>query len=153
MTRNSKIILGILLVAIVVIVGVMIVRNNNNKNTNTTADVRELQEFVVQTMIDGTKLNTSSKLSEVKKAGNLEISNAQLTNKDNKTTFLADVKNVGTDKITMLDVEVVLLDEGGNTIKTLKGLLGTIAPNGAAQLNIEAVGNYTNIYDYKVNVK
>ena len=153
MTRNSKIILGILLVAIVVIVGVMIVRNNNNKNTNTTADVRELQEFVVQTMIDGTKLNTSSKLSEVKKVQNLEISNAQLTNKDNKTTFLADVKNVGTDKITMLDVEVVLLDEGGNTIKTLKGLLGTIAPNGAAQLNIEAVGNYTNIYDYKVNVK
>ena len=153
MSKVLKIILSLMIVAIVVIVGIIIVRNNNNSNTNTAIDTRETKEIAVQTMIDGTKLNTSSKLREVKKAQNLEISNAQLTNKDNKTTFLADVRNVGTEKITMLDVEVVLLDEGGNTIKTLKGLLGTIAPNSTAQLNIETVGNYTNVYDYKVNVK
>lgn len=153
MNRNLKMVVGMMIAAIVLIVIIMIAKNNSNEPANTTADVREIQEFAVQTMIDGTKLNTSSKLSEVKKVQNLEISNAQLTNKDNKTTFLADVKNVGTDKITMLDVEVVLLDEGGNTIKTLKGLLGTIAPNSTAQLNIETVGNYTNVYDYKVNVK
>lgn len=152
MNKNLKIIVVLMIVAIVVILGIIIVRNNNNEN-NIVADTRETKEIAVQTMKDGTKLNTSSKLSEIKKVQNLEISNAQLTNKDNKTTFLADVKNVGSDKITMVDVEVVLLDEAGNTVKTLKGLLGTIIANGTAQLNVETVGNYTSIYDYKVNIK
>lgn len=151
MTKNNKIILGIMLVAIVVIVVDMIVRNNSNSRSEANNVV--VQERQVQTMKDGTKLNTSSKLSEVKKAGNLEISNAQLTNKDNKTTFLADVRNVGIDKITMLDVEIVLLDENGNAVKTLKGLLGTIEPNSTAQLNVETLENYTDIYDYKINIK
>ena len=149
--NKKKIILGIMIVAIVIIIVVMVIKNNENTSENKNNVV--VQEIPVQTMIDGTKLNTSSKLSEIKKVGNLEISNAQLTNKDNKTTFLADVKNVGTDKVSMLNVEVVLLDKQGNTVKTLKGLLGTIGANDTAQLNIETLGNYTNVYDYKINIK
>lgn len=153
MNKNYKIITALVIIAIIVIVIACIIIVRNNNKTDTVTDTSETQEIEVQTMSDGTKLNTSNKLSEIKRVGNLEISGAQLTNKDNKTTFLADVKNVGTDKITMLDVEVVLLDKTGNTVKTLNGLLGTIASNGTTQLNVETTGNYTEAYDYKVNIK
>lgn len=148
--KNNKWIF-LVVIAILVILVLFIVKNTNKKGIENNEIV--VQETKVQTMQDGTKLNTSSKLDEVKKVGNLEITNAQLTSKDNKTTFLANVKNIGNQKLTMIDVEVILLDEQGKTVKVFNGLLGTIAPNATIQLNIETLGSYENIYDYKINLK
>ena len=38
-------------------------------------------------------------------------------------------------------------------IEKLDGLLGTIKPGETVQLNVEATEDYSNIYDYIVNIK
>ena len=108
---------------------------------------------MVQTLEDGTKLNTSTKLLETKKIENLEISNSQLTNKEGKTILLADVKNVGSTTIQMIQLEITLVDSNQKEIEKLDGLLGTIKPGETVQLNIEATEDYSDIYDYIVNIK
>lgn len=145
--RKKLIILLILLISVFIVIKVSSQKKQEEKLNNIE------QEIVVQELEDGTKLNTSKKLDETKKVGNLEISNSQLTNKDGKTTLLAQVKNVGNENIQMVELEVILLDKEGKEIKTLNGLLGTIKPGETTQLNVSSTSDYSQAYDYIIRIK
>ena len=142
---NKKTIIITLLIILALIIFIAIKKDNKQNNQEITENN---QEILVQTLEDGTKLNTSTKLLETKKVENLEISNSQLTNKEGKTILLADVKNVGNTTI-----QITLVDSNQKEIEKLDGLLGTIKPGETVQLNIEATEDYSNIYDYIVNIK
>lgn len=147
---NKKTIIITILIILVLIIFVVI---KKDKKQNNQEIIENNPEILVQTLEDGTKLNTSTKLSETKKVENLEISNTQITNKNGKTMLLADVKNVGTATIQMMQLEITLIDSNQKEIEKLDGLLGTIKPGETVQLNIEATEDYSDIYDYIVNIK
>lgn len=147
---NKKTIIIALLIILVLIIFITIKKDQKQNNQEITENN---QEILVQTLEDGTKLNTSTKLLETKKIENLEISNSQLTNKEGKTILLADVKNVGSTTIQMIQLEITLVDSNQKKIEKLDGLLGTIKPGETVQLNIEATEDYSDIYDYIVNIK
>ena len=65
----------------------------------------------------------------------------------------ADVKNVGSTTIQMIQLEITLVDSNQKEIEKLDGLLGTIKPGETVQLNVEATEDYSDIYDYIVNIK
>ena len=139
---NKKTIIIALLIILVLIIFITIKKDQKQNNQEITENN---QEILVQTLEDGTKLNTSTKL--------LETSNSQLTNKEGKTILLADVKNVGSTTIQMVQLEITLVDSNQKEIEKLDGLLGTIKPGETVQLNVEATEDYSNIYDYIVNIK
>lgn len=150
---KNKTTLLIILLVIVTIIAIVILVNRNNKSEEQLVDAGEIQEITVEKLPDGTKIDTSSKLSETKKVGNLEINKSQITNKNGKTTLLAEVKNTGTDTIQMMELKINLIDSNGKIVEELDGLLGTIKPNETAQLNVALSGDYTNVYDYTVKIK
>ena len=147
---NKKTIIILLLIILVLIIFFVTKKDKKQNNKNT---IENNQEILVQTLEDGTKLNTSTKLSEIKKVGDLEISKSQLTNKDGQTMLLADVKNVGNTTIQMIQLEITLIDSNQKEIEKLDGLLGTIKPGETVQLNVAATEDYTDIYDYIVKIK
>ena len=147
---NKKTIIITLLIILALIIFIAI---KKDKRQNKHEITENNQEILVQTLEDGTKLNTSTKLLETKKIENLEISNSQLTNKEGKTILLADVKNVGSTTIQMIQLEITLVDSNQKEIEKLDGLLGTIKLGETVQLNIEATEDYSDIYDYIVNIK
>ena len=154
MNQNNKLIIILLIFVLLLVVGVfafIMIKNNTQDNNSSSSSITT--EVTVEKLEDGTKLNTSSKLSQIKRVGNLEISNSQITNKDGKTTLLADVKNIGTETINSLELQIILLDESGKEIKTLNGILGTIKTNETTQLNVASTQDYTNIYDYTIKIK
>ena len=104
---NKKTIIITLLIILALIIFIAIKKDKKQNNQEITENN---QEILVQTLEDGTKLNTSTKLLEIKKVENLEISNSQLTNKEGKTILLADVKNVGSTTIQMIQLEITLVD-------------------------------------------
>lgn len=147
--QNKKIYICIICI-VVVIVAIFYIKKNKNKEENTIEYEKILQ---VQTMEDGTKLNTSKKLEEAKIVDNIEISQVKLTYRNEKTNFIANVKNIGNTKINMIEVEIILLDIKGNTIETLDGLIGTINVGETGELNASITGDYTDINDYRIIIK
>lgn len=144
---KKKVIIFVIIIALLII-GIFVFLKNNEKTENI-----EEPEVLVQTLENGTKLNTSAKLKEIKKVGNIEISNSQLTNKYGKTTLLADVKNVGNTKIEMLELEIVFVDRNNKQVGTLNGLLGTIQAGETVQLNVSSTNDYLEAYNYLVKIK
>lgn len=146
--NKKKYILAILVLLIIVFIGVKKINDSKKKQK-----VEINSTTYVQILEDGTKYNTSTKLSEIKKVGNLEFDDSQLTNKNGKTTLLANVKNIGNKKIEWVELEIILIDQNGNELDTLDSLLGTIKPGENIQLNAETTNDYSNIYDYIVKIK
>ena len=152
MKKNEKKWVLILVAITVILVIVLIVRNVNKKdktieqvgetNTNT-------QEFV-QKLQDGTKLNTSTKLKETKKLDNLEIGNIQLTNQNGQSVLLADVKNNGTTKTSVILLDIILLDKEGIQIATIPGIISPLEAGATTQLNTSVQQDYSNAYDFSI---
>ena len=141
-------IIAIVLIIITILVGIKI---NNSKSKITQEDNQEEEKVdYVKEVEDGIKLNRSSKLNEDKKIGNLKISNPQLTSKGGMTTLLANVINEGSSKTNIKVVGVNLLDESGETLISLTGVIEALEPGGETQLNISMTSDYIEAYDFSI---
>ena len=116
--------------------------NGENYENNTSEYVKEIE--------NGIMLNKSSKMGEDKKLGNLKISNTQLTTKNGMTTLLADVTNEGTSSTELKVITLKLLDESGNTLISLTGVIEALEPGKKTQLNISMTSDYIEAYDFAV---
>lgn len=156
MKKSEKKGLIILIVTTILIISVIYFITKGNKNKNVNANVEKenkvVEEFV-QVLEDGTKLNTSTKLSEKKTVNGLTIGNIQLTMKDNQSVLLADVENTSGTKTSLTIVDIILLDKNENEIATITGLIGELKPGEKQQLNSSVTSDYANAYDFKVVVK
>ena len=147
--KVAILIIGIVLV--VVLIGGNLIAKNMKKNVGQTNETQtEIENEFSQTFEDGTKLNTSTKLKEVKKLDNLEIADIQITNKDGKTVLLANVTNKGTTKTEVTLLDIVLYDKSGKEIATIPGVISPLEPGKSTQLNTTTQEDYTNIYDFKI---
>lgn len=155
MKKKEKrlILILIAILVVVLIIGLFIKKNRNEENGVQSQQNTVTDEKFVQVLEDGTKLNKSSKFNETKNIDGIEISNIQFTYKDGQTVLLANVTN-NTGKavdITLLDIK--LLDEQGNEIVTVGGIISPMQVGETTQLNASMTMDYANAYDVEITLK
>lgn len=159
--KNVRLIWIILIIIVAVGVIVTINLSNNKKDTKPAQQQSQVEngqqeeekpvEKYVQVLEDGTKLNISEKIKQTKKVGDLEISNIQITYQNGVTNILATVTNTSSKKSELQNVSIVLSDDKGNTIYTLRGVLEETEPNGTSQLNTSITADFANSYDFTIS--
>ena len=155
MKNNEKKGIAILVIVAIIIIGIIFFATRGKKEEvaeNTTENTAPVEEFV-QVLEDGTKLNTSTKLSEIKKVNGIEFGNIQLTMQNGQSVLLANVKNTTTSATELTAVDVTLLDKEGNTIVKVGGLIAPLGAGESAQFNTSMTLDYANAYDFKVEMK
>ena len=151
-------IVGIMLLILIIVVCVKTFGNGGNEtntqNTPTTNTATQNEEKYVTELNGGTKLNNSEALQSVKTYKTLEISNVQFTSNENgNSTFLANVKNVGTAATQPEVVKLTLLGDNGEVIAELNAVLPDLQPGETDQLNAQATADIVNAKDYKIEAK
>ena len=159
--KDLYIVIGVIIVAVVIIAILAVIRNNkqNNEqnivNTNLSANTAQngTNEEFVQTLSDGSKLNTSTALSATKSVDGLEVSNIQLKAENGITTLLADVKNTTNSDISEKMITITFVDKDGNKITDLSGIVQPLKAGESTQLNTSVTSDISNAYDFKVSAK
>ena len=152
MKKKEKRMILILLVVLVIAVVIFVVSKNKKGNEENTEENKVVEEFV-QVLEDGTRLNTSTKLNEMKKFEGLEFGNIQLTNSNGQSVLLADVKNTTQAETGLMLVNVTLIDKNGNELGTVGGIISPLKPGESKQFNTSMTIDYANAYDFKVTKK
>ena len=152
MKKKEKRMILILLVVLVIAVVIFIVSKNKTGNKESIGENNVVEEFV-QVLEDGTRLNTSTKLKEMKKFEGLEFGNIQLTNSNGQSVLLADVKNTTQAETGLMLVDVTLYDKNGNELGTVGGIISPLKPGESKQFNTSMTIDYANAYDFKVTKK
>ena len=149
-------IIVVVIVAIIVIVNIVNGKKENTGNTVENQETPQVEQPVedtakhTQTLEDGTKINTSSVLTEKKKLGDLELENIQLTYKNGITTLLCNVRNNSQSSVVEQRIEISLLDDEGNTIYTMKGMIEELEPGETTQLNTAVTADFSNAYNFEI---
>ena len=156
--KGINLITIIIIICIIIIAGIfiknLIQKNNSEKQTNTEINqIEEEKEKYVQILEDGTKLNISSKLKENKKLDNLELKDIQLTYKNGVTNLLCNIENTSEAKTDIQNVEIILLDEEGNTIYKMQGVIDPIDVGETKQFNSSITADFANAYNFEIVVK
>lgn len=156
MKKKEKKMIAIL-VAITVVVIMIAIWMTNAKEPKEEVKRQEAKvestEEKVEVLEDGTRFNTSNKLKETKKINGMEISNFQLTEKDNVTLLLGTVTNTSSEKQGGYPVNVKIIDEQGNEIITVGAYLGELEPGESTQFNTSATFDCVNAYDFSISQK
>ena len=142
----------ILILLVILVIAIIIFAVNKNKKDENTEENKVVEEFV-QVLEDGTRLNTSTKLNEMKKFEGLEFGNIQLTNSNGQSVLLADVKNTTQAETGLMLVNVTLIDKNGNELGTVGGIISPLKPGESKQFNTSMTIDYANAYDFKVTKK
>lgn len=145
------IVILILIIITVVVTRKIIAKNNKNEQVNNvTNQIENDTEKNVKVLEDGTKLNVSSKLNENKIVGDLVIKDIQLTYKDGVTNLLCNIQNISNKKTDIQNVNIILLDEQGETIYTMQGIIEEIEAGETKQFNTSITADFANAYDFKI---
>ena len=150
--KRGLLILIIIAIAIITILAIITNRKGKEVNNDATEENKVVEEFV-QVLEDGTKLNTSTKLSETKIVNGLKIGNIQLTMQNGQSVLLADVENDTGKDIDIMLLDIILLDKNGNELTTITGIIGNLKAGEKQQLNSSVTSDYANAYDFKVVIK
>ena len=149
--KERRMILLLIIVGILMITVLANLRSKRNSEGNKSAGVKNRGEFV-EVLEDGTLRNISEKLAEVKTVDYYEIANTKLTVQDGQTLIMADVKNIGTEKVDVKSIKITLLDKEGKEIKTVDGIIGNIEPGQTVPLSIAHKDDFANAYDYTLKI-
>ena len=153
MKDNEKKMLIILLIILVIAIIIFVVNKNKKGNNNENAEENNTVEEFVQVLEDGTKLNTSTKLSEAKEVNGLKFENMQLTEQNGQSVLLADVTNNSGKATNLTIVDVVLLDKNGQERITVGGIISPLQAGEKTQFNTSMTLDYANAYDFKIVIK
>lgn len=152
--KEKKGILILIAVAVVIIVALLIIRavmKNNNDNTQLpSSSSTEAGREYTALYSDGSKLNTSSKLRENKVYQSITVSNIQLTTVNGLNRLLANVTNNSSASTDAQDVSLVFVDDQGNTIATVPGVIPAMNAGETAQLNASTTKDIINAYDFRI---
>jgi len=149
--KNKRILVLMCVLLLIFLVIFLLINPKENTKVQNEIEVenKQAQEFV-QVLEDGTKLNVSSKLTQIKKLDSLEIGNIQLTNKDEQSVLLADVTNNGNTQTTLILVDIILYDKEGTQIAKIPGIISPLKPGETTQLNTTVQQDYSNAYDFEI---
>lgn len=162
MKKKEKQFLAILIIAVVVIIGVIWLITNNKKTENKENGQKienngtTMQGEFTKEENDGTIVNTSEKLKEVREVEGFKLSDVKLEGKDGNTMFKALVTNTTSEKKAGFLAKVIVYDKTGNEIGTIPASItgtaddGTVEPGETIQMMCEIDLDYVNAYDYKL---
>ena len=149
--KNVKMIAIIALaVAVIILIVGLIARPKDNDLDNNKAENKAVKEEFVQVLDDGTKLNISTKLNQMKELDGLSIGNIQYTYNNGISTVLADVTNNSSKATDLTDVKLILLDKDGKVMAELEGLIGPLQPGASTKLNMGITLDLVNAYDFRI---
>lgn len=151
MKKNEKRRILILLIILLIVTSIFIV-NKKTKDESKNEEKNNTEEFV-QILEDGTKLNKSSKLKEIRNVDLFKIENIQLKSKGNQSVLLAKVTNTSENTTEEKSVNVVFLDKNENEIVSVEGIIKSLKPGESTQLNISMTLDYANVYDLRIAVE
>ena len=144
MKKKEKIAIGVLIaITIIAIIALMIMNNKGGKSASKKNETKSDMSYELE---DGTQLNTSSKLNEIKKFDGLEISNIQITQKDNVSLLLAKIANISNTKQGGYVIDIKIIDKQGNEIKTVPFLVKELEPGETTQLNASATFDFVDAW-------
>lgn len=162
MNKEKVLIISLILIFAFGVVAIVSTKSNEEENAeqqveenvseeNVNEDKIQNIEKYVEVKQDGSKENTSNKLKETKKLGNLEFSNINLKSEGNESYITATVKNTGTVLEGDKAIRLIFLDDKGNKIITVTAYVDTIEPQMQASLRCTTSADFTNAYDFTVS--
>ena len=83
----------------------------------------------------------------------MEITDFQLTEKDNVTLLLGTITNTSNEKKGGYPVNIKVVDKQGNEIITVAAFFGELEPGQSTQLSTSATFDYANAYDFSITKK
>lgn len=147
----------ILIVTSIIIIGVIFLltrKAEEEKYINTIVQKDEIiYNNIAQTVDSDTKVNVSSKLNEDKSVNGINFKNIQLVKVDKLTILSMDVENTTGKDIKDTMISINLLDQNGNKIKAISGIISAVKNGETVKLKSIANGDYTNAYDLKIAFK
>jgi ABC-type transport system involved in multi-copper enzyme maturation permease subunit len=163
MKKDEKIMMLILLIILGIVLIIFFINKNINKdeNNNVEGTVQEKTQYEVQenqveenveVQEDGTKLNVSEKLNETKDVDEYKFENISFSTKNGETIISADVTNTSEKETPLKSVDITLLDEEGNEIITIGGLIQALQPGETGDFNATLTLDYANTYDFTIKV-
>ena len=147
--KSVLILLGIIIVIVILIIAITSGKNDEEVTAGVATENQVKEEFA-QTLTDGTRLNTSTKMQETKTIDGMEITGIQLTEKNNVSVLLGTVTNKSGEKKGGYPVSITILDKQAKEIITVGGYIEELEPEESTQLNVSATFDYANAYDYKI---
>lgn len=154
MKKKERKMIGVIILIGLLVIGIIFfaVRGKKDSELPQQAGIVEnkVGEEFVKVLDDGTKVNTSNKLSIPKKIEGLDVGNIQLTDKNGVSVVLADVVNNTSSKSQLMKVTLTLLDKSGNKIVDMNGIIPALDPGEKTQLNMGAGSGYANAYDFNI---
>lgn len=141
-SNNKKKYIVILLILVVIIAVVVFVLLWKKPENNL-----EQEKSYSTTLEDATKENNSEKIKETKEVDGLQISNMTITESDNLSKLSADITNNTDKEIPESILDIKLINENGNELKTVSGFIGKIKPGETIPLNISVTFDFVNAYD------
>ena len=152
MKRKEKImIIALIAIAVVAVMWSLNRKKEINNNIGGQQQNNIVNEENVDVLEDGTKLNTSSKFHQTKNFDGMEISNFQLTSKNNVTQLLGTITNKSQTTKGGYAVNIKIVDKSGKTIITVAAYIGELRPGESAQLSTSATFDYANAYDFSIS--
>lgn len=147
MKKNKKILIIVIAIIILLIIGIVaiVIINNVNKSG-------EAGDKYTETLEDGSKVNTSSKLEEIKNLNGLEFTDIDLISKDDVTIISSIVTNTTEETITNTEVKFVLIDESGNDVTEINATISEIEAGASTEIGAAINGDYASTYDVRVEL-
>ena len=154
--KVKKIIAAIMIIIVIAMVITIMLRFRNRKSTENIRTVEEQiipKEEFVDKLEDGTRINSSDRLHETKTFDGLEISDFQLTEKDNMTVLLGKITNNANTKKGGYAVNITVLDKDRNEMTTVVAYIKELQPGESTTLNVSSTFDYANAYDFTISRK
>ena len=143
----------IIIVGLIIIGGILLVKGKKQNNEEEIVEENKVEEKYVSVLEEGTKLNISDKLKEIRKLDGIEISGIQLTNQNGVTVILGTVTNTTSSDKEITPVKITLYNDKGNVIEEIEGILPSIKAGESEQMNIGTSVDYANAYDLKIETR
>ena len=145
---EKRVILIVLIITIIVITILSIIKNMQNKEERKIDNSNEQKvQSKVSVLEDGTKMNTSKKIKEKKYCDGLEFTDIEITEKDNVTIVLANVKNVTNESKKDYPIKLKIIDENSEEIISISGYIGQIKPGETIKFKTSSTFDFSNAYD------
>lgn len=123
-------------------------QNQENISVN-EAQITEVDDYTGK-LSDGSKINTNAKMNQPMTLGNLQVDNVRLTLKNGITTFRANVTNNGDSKTELKNVKVILLNENGEELVSVNGIIPELEKGNSQELAVSVTSDYLKASGYKI---
>lgn len=154
--KTVKAIVGLVAIIMLIVVGIVLITNINSKkdNENGTQQVENEEKTNKDEYVSegegGIRVNISKKIKEEKEIDGLKITDMEITEVDNVSTIVANVKNETKEDKGEYAIEIKLVDKERKEITRIAGYIGKIKAGESMALTTSATYDFANAYDCEI---